>query len=32
MPIPLTAEMIDRYMGNVLESAVTGDLGIIENI
>jgi alcohol dehydrogenase len=32
MPIPLTADMVDRYMVKVLESAATGDLDIIENI
>jgi alcohol dehydrogenase len=32
MPVPLTTDMIDRYMGKVLESASTGDLQIIENI
>jgi alcohol dehydrogenase len=32
MPIPLTADMIDHYMGKVLESAATGNLDIIENI
>jgi alcohol dehydrogenase len=32
MPIPFTADMIDRYMGKVLEAAVTGDFDIIENI
>ena len=32
MPVPLTASMIDRYMGKVLESAANGDLKIIENV
>ena len=32
MPVPLTADMVDRYMGKVLESAATGDLDMIENI
>ena len=31
MPIPLTAEMIDDYMGPILESAKTGDLSVIRN-
>ena len=30
MPIPLTAEMVDEYMGPVLESAKSGDLSVIE--
>jgi alcohol dehydrogenase class IV len=32
MPIPLTAEMIDDYMGPILESAKTGDLSLIRNV
>ena len=32
MPIPLSADMIDNYMGKILESAATGDLDMIENI
>ncbi len=32
MPIPLTADMIDRYMGKVLQSAAVGDLDMIENL
>jgi alcohol dehydrogenase len=32
MPIPLTADMVDRYMGKVLQSAVSGDLDMIENL
>lgn len=31
MPIPLTAEMIDDYMGPILESAKTGDLSLIRD-
>ena len=31
MPIPLTAEMIDDYMGPILEAAAAGDLGLIRN-
>jgi len=32
MPVPLTAEMVDEYMGPVLEAAKTGDLGLIKNV
>lgn len=32
MPIPLTAEMIDEYMGPILEAAQTGDLSVIKNV
>jgi len=31
MPVPLTAEMIDRYMGPILEAARDGDLTLIKN-
>lgn len=31
MPVPLTAEMVDEYMGPVLEAAKTGELDIIKN-
>lgn len=31
MPIPLTAEMIDEYMGPILEAGRTGDLSLIKN-
>jgi len=31
MPIPLTAEMIDEYMGPILEAGKTGDLSLIKN-
>ncbi len=30
MPVPLTADMVDEYMGPVLESAKTGDLSVIK--
>jgi alcohol dehydrogenase class IV len=32
MPVPLTAEMVDEYMGPILEAAKTGDLGVIRNV
>ncbi len=32
MPVPLTAEMVDEYMGPVLEAARDGDLALIENV
>ncbi len=32
MPVALTAEMVDEYMGAVLLAAKTGDLGIIKNV
>jgi alcohol dehydrogenase len=32
MPIPLTAEMVDDYMGPVLEAARDGDLSRIKNV
>ncbi len=32
MPVPMTVDMIDRFMGKVLESAASGKLDIIENI
>jgi alcohol dehydrogenase len=31
MPVPLTADMIDEYMGPILEAAKDGDLSRIEN-
>jgi len=31
MPVPLTAEMIDEYMGPILQAASTGDLTLIRN-
>jgi alcohol dehydrogenase class IV len=32
MPVPLTAEMVDDYMGPVLEAARNGDLSRIKNV
>jgi len=32
MPVPLTASMVDEYMGSVLEAAKTGDLSLVKNI
>ena len=32
MPIPLTADMIDDYMGPVLQAAKTGDLSLIVSV
>jgi alcohol dehydrogenase len=32
MPVPLTAEMVDEYMGPVLQAAKTGDLGLIKSV
>ncbi len=32
MPVPMTADMIDRFMGKVLESAASGNLDTVENI
>jgi alcohol dehydrogenase len=32
MPVPLTAEMVDEYMGPVLEAARSGDLRLIRNV
>ena len=32
MPVPLTGDMVDEYMGPVLEAARTGDLAIIKNV
>ncbi len=32
MPAPLTAEMVDEYMGPVLEAARDGDLTLIKNV
>jgi alcohol dehydrogenase len=32
MPVPLTAEMVDAYMGSVLEAARDGDLSLIKNV
>jgi len=32
MPVPLTAEMIDEYMGPILVAARDGDLSGIRNV
>jgi alcohol dehydrogenase len=32
MPIPLTADMVDKYMGSVLEAARTGNLNTVKNL
>ncbi len=32
MPIPMTVDMVDEYMGAVLRAAQTGDLGLIKNV
>ncbi|MCP4399677.1 MAG: iron-containing alcohol dehydrogenase [bacterium] len=32
MPIPLTAETIDEYMGPILEAAKTGNISLIKNL
>jgi alcohol dehydrogenase len=32
MPVPLTPEMVDDYMGPVLHAAATGDLTLIRNV
>jgi alcohol dehydrogenase len=32
MPVAMTAEMVDDYMGPVLEAAVTGELAGIRNV
>jgi alcohol dehydrogenase len=32
MPVPLTADMVDAYMGPVLEAARDGDLSLIKNV
>ena len=32
MPVPLTAAMVDEYMGPVLEAARDGDLDLIKNV
>ena len=32
MPVPLTAEMVDEYMGTVLEAARDGDWSLIKNV
>jgi alcohol dehydrogenase len=32
MPVRLTAEMVDDYMGPVLQAAKTGDLSLIRSV
>jgi alcohol dehydrogenase len=32
MPVPLAPEMVDDYMGPILEAAKVGDLGLIRNV
>jgi alcohol dehydrogenase len=32
MPVPLTAEMVDEYMGPILRAARDGDLSVIKNV
>lgn len=32
MPVPLTAEQIDDYMGPILQAAKTGDISLIKNL
>jgi alcohol dehydrogenase len=32
MPVPLTADMVDEYMGAVLQAARDGDLSLIKNV
>jgi alcohol dehydrogenase len=32
MPVAMTADMVDEYMGPVLDAAKTGDLGLIRNV
>jgi alcohol dehydrogenase class IV len=32
MPVPLTPELVDDYMGPVLEAGKTGDLSVIKNL
>jgi alcohol dehydrogenase len=32
MPIPMTADMVDEYMGPVLRAAATGDVGLIKSV
>ena len=32
MPVPLTADMVDEYMGSVLEAARDGNLALIRNV
>lgn len=32
MPVPLTAEMVDEYMGPIFQAARSGDLSLIRNV
>ena len=32
MPVPLSAETVDEFMGPILQAALCGDLGLIENM
>ncbi|MDX2432727.1 MAG: hypothetical protein QNK35_17450, partial [Bacteroides sp.] len=32
MPVPLTSELVDVYMGSILKAAETGDLETIKNL
>jgi alcohol dehydrogenase len=32
MPVPLTAEMVDEYMGPILEAARDGDVSLVKNV
>jgi len=32
MPVPLSAETVDEYMGPILEAAKTGDFGLVKNM
>lgn len=32
MPVPMTADMVDVYMGSVLQAATTGDLDMVRNV
>ncbi len=32
MPVPMTAEMVDRYMRPILDAAASGDLSLIRNV
>jgi alcohol dehydrogenase len=32
MPVPLTSEMVDDYMGPIIEAAETGDFSLIKNL
>jgi len=32
MPVPLTSELVDEYMGSIIGAASTGDLSTIKNL